>query len=89
LKIIFTAPLEVRAKRVADRDGKPVSEALAEVLAREESNRRRAQKHYGLDIEDLSVGSLVLDTSLLDVEGVKKVVETFVREYLRVHPEKR
>jgi cytidylate kinase len=89
LKIIFTAPLEVRAKRVADRDGKPVSEALAEVLAREESNRRRALKYYGLDIEDLSVGSLVLDTSLLDVEGVKKVVETFVREYLRVHPEKR
>jgi hypothetical protein len=31
----------------------------------------------------------VLDTSLLDVEGVKKVVETFVREYLRAHPEKR
>jgi len=88
LKIIFTAPLEVRARRVAGRDGKPVPEALAEVIAREESNRRRALKYYGLDIEDLSIGNLVLDTSLLDVEGVKKVIETFVREYLRVHPEK-
>jgi len=89
LKIVFTAPLEVRAARVAKRDRRSIDEAVSEVLAREESNRRRALKYYGLDIEDLSISSLVLDTSLLDVEGVKRTVETFIREYLRIHPEKR
>ncbi len=88
LKIVFTAPLEVRAARVAKRDRRSIDEAVSEVLAREESNRRRALKYYGLNIEDLSISSLVLDTSLLDVEGVKRTVETFIREYLRLHPEK-
>lgn len=88
LKIVFTAPLRVRAERVAKREGKSVDEALAEILSREESNRRRALKYYNIDIEDLSPCNLVIDTSVLDVEGVKAVVETFIREYLRTHPEK-
>ena len=88
LKFLFTAPLEVRARRLAARDGKSLDEALAEIRVREESNRRRALRYYGLDIDDYSVADLVLNTAKLDVEGVKRVVEVFVEEYLRLHPEK-
>lgn len=88
IKLLFTAPLEVRARRLAERDGKSLEEALAEIRAREESNRRRALKYYGLDVEDCSIADLVVNTAKLDVEGVKRVVEAFVREYLRLHPDK-
>ena len=89
LKVVLVAPLSVRAERVAKRDGKNVEEALREIERREESNRARALKYYGIDIEDLSAADLVINTAVLDVEGVKRVLETFVEEYLRLHPDKR
>jgi len=88
VKIVLTAPLEVRVRRVAGREGKTFEEALQEIRVREESNKARALKYYGVDIDDLSVADIVVNTAALDVEGVKRVLETFVREYLRAHPDK-
>lgn len=84
VKIIFTAPLEVRVRRITEREGKSIQEALEDVKQREESNRIRTLKYYGVDIEDLSVGDLVVNTSALDIDGVRKVVEIFITEYLRL-----
>ncbi|MEM0023654.1 MAG: AAA family ATPase [Thermofilaceae archaeon] len=88
LKIVLVAPLEVRVERVAKREAKPIVEVEKEVRTRELSNRARALKYYGVDIEDLSIADIVINTAALDVEGVKRVLETFVREYLRLHPDK-
>jgi len=87
LKIIFTAPLEVRASRVAGRDKKPMEEAIKELLTRENSNRMRAKKYYNIDIGDFSVADLVVNTEKHDVIGVEKVIKTFIDEYKRLHPE--
>lgn len=89
LKVVLTAPLNIRVERVASREGKSFDEAMLEVRTREESNRLRALKYYGVDIEDLSVADIVVNTAVLDIEGVKRVLEAFVREYLRLHPERR
>jgi len=88
LKLFFRAPLSVRAERVARRENKSVEEAMAEIRRREESNRRRGIAYYGFDIADYSVADLVVNTALLDADGVKKTALAFVREYLRLHPEK-
>lgn len=88
LKILFTAPLEVRAQRVAEREGKGTEEARAEIKTREESNKMRALKYYNVNIDDYSVADLVINTAALDIEGVKRVVHSFIEEYLRLNPSK-
>ncbi len=63
--LIYTkAPLPVRARRVAERDGIPVWRAYEEVLAREYSQWRRYKKYYGIDVLDLSIFHLVIDTGV-------------------------
>ncbi|MEM1508724.1 MAG: AAA family ATPase [Thermofilaceae archaeon] len=88
LKILFTAPAEVRAQRIANREQKRLEEVMTEVKTREESNKLRALKYYGVDIDDYSIADIVINTATLDVEGIKKVVSCFIKEYLRLNPSK-
>ena len=81
--IYVKAPLEVRARRLASRDNKPYEEALREIALREESNRERFLKFYGIDIRDLSIFDLIIDTAKLPLESTWRVIETFVEEYLK------
>jgi cytidylate kinase len=87
VKIIFNAPLEERARRIAARDGKSLEEATSEIRRREESNRRRALKYYGFDIRDYSVADLVINTGLLGESAVKEVLVCFFDNFKRAHPE--
>ncbi|MEM0092978.1 MAG: AAA family ATPase [Thermofilum sp.] len=86
-KIIFDAPLEVRARRIAVRDSKSFSEALEELVKREKSNRERAWKYYGLDVRDYSVADLVINTGLLGEESVKFILTSFFDRLRLEHPE--
>ena len=63
--VYLTCPPEVRAGRVADREGLSVSRALADNAERERVERTRYLALYGLDIHDLSIYDLVLDSSAL------------------------
>ncbi|RLE83944.1 MAG: cytidylate kinase [Thermoprotei archaeon] len=87
LALIFIAPLEVRARRIAERDGIEFKRALEEIKLREESNRRRARDYYGVNIDDFSVADLVVSTGKLDVKGVIKVITSFIEEYKRLRPD--
>lgn len=57
-----TAPIDVRAKRVADREGIPEARALEDILARERSERARYRAIYGIDVDDMSVYRLTIDS---------------------------
>ena len=63
--IYVKAPLEVRARRIAERDGISLEDAERELREREESNRRRYMQLYGIDISDISKADLVIDTSII------------------------
>lgn len=63
LKIWLTAPLDVRAERLAKREGVPVEEAMANIKRREGSERKRYKKFYDINLDDLSVYDLVLNTT--------------------------
>ncbi len=82
VKIYLKADLRERARRIAERDGKSFEEALREIMFREESNRKRYLKIYGIDICDLSIFDLVIDTTKLPKEAVAKVIRTFIQEYI-------
>lgn len=63
LKIWLKAPIEVRAQRVAKREKIPYESALAAMKAREQSEHKRYERYYGIDLNDLSIYDLVIDTS--------------------------
>lgn len=80
--ILLKAPLEVRAKRLAERDGKTVDKALEEIKLREESNRRRCLKYYGKNMDDWTIFDIIIDTSKLDINQIFNVLKTFVEAYI-------
>lgn len=78
LKIWLDAPLRVRVERVARREGKPYDVAFMETVEREKSNRKRYLNLYGIDIEDLSIYDLVINTSKWGPDGVFEIVKAAV-----------
>ncbi len=81
LNILLTAPLDVRIARIAKRDGTDLEHARRETLAREESERLRYLEYYGIDIRDLSVYDIILNTGKYTLEGVLTVLKTAVQIY--------
>jgi len=77
-RVWLDAPVEVRAERVADREEQTPEEARAEIEKRQESEAKRYEEIHGIDIEDLSIYDLVVDTSNWGEEGVVDVVTTSV-----------
>ena len=74
LRIWLDAPLDVRAARIADREDKPVEQAREETVARADSEKRRYEEYYGIDIDDLTIYDLVINTARWGPEGVLELV---------------
>ncbi len=82
LKVGLKAPLEVRARRIAKREGTSVSSAMKETLERERCERERYLKYYNIDINNLSIYDLVIDSSRWKPEEIYEIVAKAL-EYLR------
>ncbi|MFX1474040.1 MAG: (d)CMP kinase [Promethearchaeota archaeon] len=70
LKIYLHAPFELRVRRIAEREQRPYRDVLEETKAREESQKQRFLKFYGIDVGAIRLFDLVLNTALWDVTGV-------------------
>lgn len=82
LKIWLKAPLRVRVKRVSSREGGRIEETVKETVAREKAEVERFKEYYGIDINDLSIYDLVIDTSRFSLEGVKRIIFSAVEDVL-------
>jgi cytidylate kinase len=69
LTILLKTDLRLRAERIAKRESKLLEDALQETRSREESEARRYKKYYNIDINDLSVYDLVMDSGRFDERG--------------------
>ncbi|MEM0369221.1 MAG: AAA family ATPase [Pyrobaculum sp.] len=78
LCIYLKAAKEIRARRISIRDNKTYEDALREVEEREVLNRKRYQAIYGIDIRELSIFDLVLDTSHLSINDAVRISLDFV-----------
>ena len=83
IKIWLKAPLEVRIRRIADREKRSYEEAFRETISREESEKKRFKKYYGIDLNDLSIYDFVLTTHPYSYDEVKKVIFSIVKGYLK------
>jgi cytidylate kinase len=74
--VYLQAPLEVRAARIARREGKSLDEALKETDARDTRDHDRYARLYGYDVNDHAFASLVVDAEALGQEEVaREIVE--------------
>jgi CMP/dCMP kinase len=70
-----------RARRVAEREGGDVEAAIAANRDREASEAARYRAYYGIDIGDLSIYDLVLDSTATPPEAL---VDSVIRRIPRL-----
>ena len=69
-KIYLGASPEVRMSRIGVREGQTLEDAKKETLERQASEAKRYMMYYNIDINDMSVYDLVVNTDELDPDGV-------------------
>jgi cytidylate kinase len=80
-RLWLDAPLSVRADRIADREDKSAETAREETQARAASEALRYEEYYGIDIDDLGIYDLVVNTARWNPDGVLGVVTDAVAHY--------
>jgi cytidylate kinase len=78
IKILLTAPLEVRARRISRRDKRAYKEVLKETMMRERSEAKRFKKFYDIDVNDYPTFDLVLNTGHLPIHETARILEAAV-----------
>ncbi len=85
LYLVVTAREEVRARRLAGRDGLPVPAAHQAMLAREQSERERYRALYEIDL-DREAADLQIDSSELSPAAVTDRLVDFIRHHATPGP---
>jgi len=77
LKIWLYAPVGCRIKRIAFRDQVPDEETAKKLtLERERCEAGRYQAYYSIDIGDLSIYHLIINSEHWNVDGLGAIVDT-------------
>ncbi|ARS88665.1 (d)CMP kinase [Natrarchaeobaculum aegyptiacum] len=75
------APPSVRGKRIAEREDKDPTRATEETQAREASEAQRYEEYYSIDIRDLTIYDLSVNTARWEPDAVLDMLVTAVDEY--------
>ena len=81
IKIWLDAPREIRAERIADREGKPVEVAHQETSRREDSEASRYKAYYSIDIKDLTIYDITCNTARWGPAAMQAVLAAAVEEF--------
>jgi cytidylate kinase len=79
LNIWLHATLTTRSTRISMREHQPYEVALAQTLARDEGNRQRFLRLFGLDVHEHGHIDAVINTELLKAEQVAAVIAALAR----------
>ncbi|MGH2667633.1 MAG: (d)CMP kinase, partial [bacterium] len=79
-KVWLKAPEDIRASRVAQREGLTKEQALRANQVREKSESSRYMDIYGIDLADLSVYDAVIDSHDNDAESVARLIVDAARK---------
>jgi cytidylate kinase len=82
IRIYLTAPLDVRVKRIAEREKRSMSEVEVETKHREAAEAERFRHYYGYDIRDITIYDVVLNTALADADGIANILKNVVEAYM-------
>ncbi len=79
LKIWLNAPPNVRAERLSERDKKSEGDAKKCIIEREDSERKMYMKLYGIDLKDMSVYDLIMNTAKFDIKNMTELVSIAIK----------
>jgi len=79
LKILLKTDVKTRAERISKRESKLLQDALQETRFRDESEARRYKMYYNIDIDNITVYDLVINTGKFDERGTFAVAMAAVR----------
>ena len=78
LRVYLDAPLEIRAARIAQREGLSVEQAVKDTRERDGRDRARYLRLYDIDLDSRDAAELVLDTAASDqFQIADRIVERF------------
>ena len=83
VRIYLKATDEARIGRIAQRDHLDYETARKRTIEREQIQRDRYKRYYGIDVDDLSVYNVVVDTSDRSVESTSAELMSKIRAILR------
>ncbi|MGB3907511.1 MAG: AAA family ATPase [Methanomethylovorans sp.] len=78
LKVWLKAPIDVRVQRIVGRENTFFTKALGETLEREASEALRYHEIHGIDINDLSIYDLVIDSDRWDQFQIFHILSTCI-----------
>lgn len=81
MRIWLDAPIAVRAERIAEREDWTPAEAIDRTEMREESERRRYAHYYDIDIADLRIYDLTLNTAKWGIDEEMALLTQAVESY--------
>lgn len=74
LKVMITADIDIRVKRIIERENGEYNTRLNEMLKREKSEEKRYKKYYNIDIKDTSIYDLIIDSSFKKPEEIIDII---------------
>lgn len=80
LRVWLITPFDVRAKRICERESKTIDIVKKEVIIREKSEALRYNDIHNIDISNLDIYDLIINTGSFDAESVAKIIEKVTKE---------
>jgi len=77
-KVMIDADVDIRAKRIVKREEGSVEERKKEMLNREESEIKRYKTYYNIDLKDISIYDLTIDSSEKTAEEITELILQFL-----------
>ncbi|HUW66839.1 MAG TPA: AAA family ATPase [Candidatus Nanoarchaeia archaeon] len=78
LKIMLKTDVEVRARRISQREDISLDQAMDETMIRQQSEAKRYKNYYNIDIADLTPYDLVMESSVWHPEATVKIAITAI-----------
>ena len=74
LRLWLVTPFDVRSQRIAEREEKTVEIAKDEIIIREESEALRYMEIQNIDISNMDIYDLIINTDTFDPESVSEII---------------
>ncbi len=81
ISVWLNAPLNIRTTRIARREGISPEEAERRIIGRETSEKKRYREFYNIDIDDMSIYDIILNTGKFDTSSMVRIVSSAIEAH--------
>ena len=79
LRIWLMTPFDIRSERIAQREEKSVDVAKNEIIIREKSEALRYMDIHNIDISNLDIYDIIINTGSFDPESISEIITTTLK----------